>query len=82
MSRTRCYLEWDPWGEDRVMGLNHQMSSLSCALGEAYFLNRTLLFPDRICLDVRHERRMQYEERPLDSRCAHALPFLSQHILD
>ena len=56
MSRTRCYLEWDPWGEDRVMGLNHQMSSLSCALGEAHYLNRTLLFPDRLCIEARHER--------------------------
>ena len=69
----RCYLEWEPWGEDRVMGLNHQMSALSCALGEAYFLNRTLLFPDRICLDVRHETRMRRDSRPLDARCSHAL---------
>eukprot|EP00966_Prymnesium_polylepis_P030874 718301-Prymnesium_polylepis.1 len=68
-----CFLEWAPWGEDRVMGLNHQMSALSCALGEAHFLNRTLLFPDRICLDVRHERRLQREEKPLDARCSFAL---------
>lgn len=51
-----CYLEWIEWSRDRVMGLNHQMSSLSCALGEAHYLNRTLLFPNRLCIEAKHER--------------------------
>jgi len=39
------YLEWSPWSRDEVNGLSHQLSSLSCALGEAYYLGRTLLLP-------------------------------------
>ena len=39
------------------MGLNHQMSSFSCALGEAFFLNRTLLFPDEMCFEEKHLTR-------------------------
>ena len=39
------------------MGLNHQMASLSCALGEAFATKRTLLLPDRICLFALHTQR-------------------------
>lgn len=48
------------------------MASLSCALGEAFFLNRTLLFPDRICLDVRHAARWQPVDKPVDEHCSFA----------
>ena len=51
------YLEWYPYRGDLTMGLNHQMASLSCALGEAYFLQRALLLPDRICLFGLHQQR-------------------------
>lgn len=64
-----CFLEWNPWESDRVMGLNHQMSSLSCALGEAFFLNRTLLVPHRICLDAKHEARQRGLRRQIDESC-------------
>lgn len=64
-----CYLEWHPWSTDRVMGLNHQMASLSCALGEAYYLNRTLLFPKHLCLDIRHEARLS-RQRQADPHCS------------
>lgn len=43
------------------MGLNHQMSSLSCAVNEASFLGRTLVLPARICTDSGHN---QGEECP------------------
>ena len=33
--------EWFPYEKDRTMGLNHQMASLSCALGEAFHTGRT-----------------------------------------
>ena len=39
------------------MGLNHQMASLSCALGEAFVLGRTLLLPAQICLFALHTER-------------------------
>ena len=39
------------------MGLNHQMASLSCALGEAFRLGRTLLLPAQICLFALHTER-------------------------
>lgn len=67
-----CWLEWEPWGEDRIKGLNHQMSSLGCALAEALFLNRTLLLPARICIDIAHQQRVA-NGIPLeaDARCAH-----------
>lgn len=52
---SECFLEWHPWRTDSVQGLNHQLASLSCALGEARFLGRKLLFPSRICLDAKHE---------------------------
>ena len=55
--RPSCLLEWFEWSADRVMGLNHQLSSLSCALGEAHYLNRTLLLPARLCLDAKHAGR-------------------------
>ena len=69
-SPAQCYLEWQPWESDRVMGLNHQMSSLSCALCEAFFLNRTLLLPDRICLDKKHEVRRNGPRREAEARCS------------
>ena len=52
-----CYLEWYPYSKDRTMGLNHQMASLSCALGEAFHTGRTLLFPAQICLFALHTER-------------------------
>lgn len=39
------------------MGLNHQMASLSCALGEAFHLNRTFLLPPEVCLFALHTER-------------------------
>ena len=39
------------------MGLNHQMASLSCAIGEAHYLQRTLVLPDQICLFGLHTER-------------------------
>lgn len=57
MAQSTCLLEWWPWSHDRVMGLNHQMAALSCALSEAFFLNRTLLFPSHLCLNSMHELR-------------------------
>ena len=41
----QCFLEWTPWADDGQWGMSHQLSSLSCALGEAYYLRRTLLLP-------------------------------------
>merc|ERR1712070_768948 len=38
------------------MGLNHQMSSLSCAMNEASYLGRTLVLPRTICTDKGHNR--------------------------
>ena len=64
-----CYLEWQPYLKDRTMGLNHQSASLSCALGEAYFLNRTLLLPDAICLFALHTERWQGQGNPAGERC-------------
>ena len=46
------------------MGLNHQLASLSCALAEAHHLNRTLLFPDRLCVDIKHESRWGQQHAP------------------
>ena len=55
------YLQWTtpaaPETSDRRMGLNHQMASFSCALGEAFYLNRTLLFPDEMCFEEEHLTR-------------------------
>ena len=62
-----CYLQWDPWLTDRVMGLNHQLAALSCALAEAFFLNRTLLFPSHLCLDEKHESRWHAGVAPSSS---------------
>ena len=56
-SNGTCFLEWTPYERDRTMGLNHQMASLSCALGEAYYLERTLLLPSSICLFSLHTER-------------------------
>lgn len=51
------------------MGLNHQAASLSCALGEAFFLNRTLLLPDSICLFALHTERWRGAGQPSGERC-------------
>ena len=56
-ARGQCFLEWTPYIKDRTMGLNHQMASLSCALGEAFHTGRTLLLPARICLFALHTQR-------------------------
>ena len=64
-----CYLEWFPYAKDRTMGLNHQMASLSCALGEAYLLQRTLLLPDRICLFGLHTQRWPGTAGPSADSC-------------
>jgi len=45
-SKGTCYLEWSSWALDGKEGLNHQFASLSCALNEAYALQRTLLLPE------------------------------------
>jgi len=65
----RCFLEWSPYLKDRTMGLNHQAASLSCALGEAFFLNRTLLLPDSICLFALHTERWRGAGQPSGERC-------------
>lgn len=52
-----CFLEWQPYTKDRTMGLNHQMASLSCAIAEAFYLGRTLVLNDRICLFGLHQSR-------------------------
>ena len=65
----RCFLEWTPYLKDRTMGLNHQAASLSCALGEAFFLNRTLLLPDSICLFALHTERWRGDGQPSGERC-------------
>jgi hypothetical protein len=57
-ARSRqCYLQWLPYEKDRTMGLNHQMASLSCALGEAFYVGRALVLPSRICLFALHTER-------------------------
>eukprot|EP00965_Chrysotila_dentata_P244001 6205725-Pleurochrysis_carterae.AAC.3 len=56
-SPSQCLLEWHPYTKDRTMGLNHQQASLSCALSEAFYLERSLLIPDRICLFGLHTER-------------------------
>eukprot|EP00271_Cylindrocystis_brebissonii_P008623 TRINITY_DN2307_c0_g1_i1.p1 TRINITY_DN2307_c0_g1~~TRINITY_DN2307_c0_g1_i1.p1 ORF type:complete len:413 (-),score=45.92 TRINITY_DN2307_c0_g1_i1:403-1641(-) len=38
----------------KCSGLNHQTSSLRCALEEASLLNRTFVLPDKMCLQARH----------------------------
>mmetsp|Transcript_69314 Transcript_69314/g.137442 ORF Transcript_69314/g.137442 Transcript_69314/m.137442 type:complete len:345 (-) Transcript_69314:195-1229(-) len=51
---AECTFRWFPYKADRKMGLNHQMSSLSCAMNEAAYLGRTLLLPQEICTDGSH----------------------------
>ena len=65
---TCGYLEWFPYRGDMTMGLNHQMASLSCALGEAYYLQRTLLLPRRICLFALHEQRWKQTKLSVEGR--------------
>ena len=43
--REKCFLDWHPFNWDRGKGMNHQLASLSCALGEAHFAKRTLVLP-------------------------------------
>jgi len=62
-------LEWQPWRSDRVMGLNHQLAALSCAIAEAFYLNRTLVFPSALCLDVKHEARWHTAGRKPSASC-------------
>ena len=48
-------------------GLSHQLSSLSCALGEAYYTGRTLLLPrSGLCSSKGHVARWAAGELPLD----------------
>ena len=49
-----CSFRWTPYRADARMGLNHQMSSLSCAMNEASYLGRTLVLPPTICTDSGH----------------------------
>ena len=42
---SRCFLEWHPFRLDRFEGLNHQLSSIGCALAEAHFARRTFVLP-------------------------------------
>ena len=51
-----CTFRWTPYKADARMGLNHQMSSLSCAINEASYLGRTLVLPSAICTDSGHNR--------------------------
>jgi hypothetical protein len=48
---------WVPYSRDERMGLNHQMSSLSCAMNEAAYLGRTLLLPPTMCIDGGHNNK-------------------------
>lgn len=51
-----CTFRWTPYKADARMGLNHQMSSLSCAINEAAFLGRALELPAFICTDSSHNQ--------------------------
>lgn len=51
-----CFFRWTPYKSDARMGLNHQMSSLSCAINEASYLGRTLMLPATICTDSGHNQ--------------------------
>lgn len=50
-----CLLRWES-RNDWSMGLNHQMSSLNCAMMDAVGLERRLLVPSRICVPAVHRR--------------------------
>ena len=52
-----CFFRWTPYQADSRMGLNHQMSSLSCAINEASYLGRTIMLPSVICTDSGHNRK-------------------------
>ena len=39
---------------DKFMGLNHQLSSLSCGIMDAYDMNRSFVFPAHICIPRVH----------------------------
>ena len=49
-----CTFRWVPYRSDARMGLNHQMSSLSCAMNEAAALGRSFLLPAEICTAAGH----------------------------
>ena len=51
------------------MGLNHQMASLSCALGEAFRTRRTLLLPPKICLFALHTERWAAKDTAKGETC-------------
>ena len=65
----QCFLEWHPWDGDQHKGLNHQLASLTCALSEAFFLNRTLLMPKHMCLFGLHTERWPGNHTSGDGRC-------------
>ena len=65
----KCYLEWQPYSKDRSMGLNHQMASLSCSMGEAFYLGRTLVLSDTICLFGLHTQRWPGDSTSGEERC-------------
>lgn len=68
-SSAQCLLEFHPWLSDRVMGLNHQLAALSCAIAEAVALNRTLVFPEALCISVKHELRWHAKGRQPSPGC-------------
>lgn len=43
-SQPPCLFDWFPY-VDKGKGLNHQLSSIGCALAEAHFINRTFVLP-------------------------------------
>ena len=51
------------------MGLNHQLAALSCAIAEAVALNRTLVFPEALCISVKHELRWHAKGRQPSPGC-------------
>jgi hypothetical protein len=54
LASSGYYLRYFPWSLDQEEGLDHQSASLSCALAEAFFLERTLVLPDHICIPPVH----------------------------
>ncbi len=40
------------WGYDNVAGVNHQRKAISCALADAFILQRTLIIPSLLGLDA------------------------------
>ena len=74
-----CFLEWHPFEKDRVGGLSHQLSSLSCALYEAHHLGRTLLLPRAgLCMVDGHAARWRSASMCTDWDELLDLPLLSR----